>query len=283
MIGEILKAVSDEAMAWMQANTQGGTVLIETDFLNNDSVGDIMPLVLLDMADGVDTSQWLGGATRTDWTFGMNSYAYMPNTYMSDATDYSSSLLNVIDGIRRHFSVRQWLTPGMTDIEDTYGFRFTLGGVNPAKALQKDGLKMGWNIMFESVAIDSLTDSVQPSASVLEYITQTGTISSNQQTATFSLTKNVLIMANTQLQIPANTFIPAIALQTVPGTGTPSVRIGITDGGSEICPDVQPGVFQLITSQYYCEAQTTLYFTYTGPGIINARVDQVRNYLPMSV
>lgn len=175
MIGEILDAVRQECLAFLKDNADPsggvGTVLVETDFKAAKLQTYSMPLVLLDMVDGHETSKWVGGATRVDWLFGFNSYHYMPDETVDDDSGYSPGLLDIIDKIRVHFSagmeLQLWLTPGMTDIFNNYGFQFTLLGVTRAKALNADGLKMGWRLGLDSIAIDTATANVVPSTAVL--------------------------------------------------------------------------------------------------------------------
>lgn len=180
MTGEILKAVSEETKAFLQQSNQGnfpGTVILETDFKSDQMASYAMPLVILDMQDAPETSQYLGGVTRVDWIFGMNSYNYQPDGYLDDATDYSANLLNIIDEIRRHFSLHMWIRAAretdadpmtMPDVEETYGFKFTLSGLTRANPLEKDGLVMGWRIMFDSLSVDEETDSIYPSPQPME-------------------------------------------------------------------------------------------------------------------
>lgn len=184
MIGEILEAVRQEALAFMKANadpitgdgaTSGaGTVIVETDFNDAKRESYSMPLIVLDMVDGHETSQWLGGATRVDWMFGFNSYHYMPDSNIDDESGYSPGLLNIIDKIRSHFStgltLGKWLTQGMPDIFNNYCFKFTLMGVTRAKPLRSDGLVMGWRLGFDSIAIDSSTISTAPSSQPLQKV-----------------------------------------------------------------------------------------------------------------
>lgn len=292
MIGEILNAVINECTTLLNDSTVeggaiGGTVLLETDFLKDDQRAYSMPLVLLDLEDAPESGQWCGGSTRMEWMFGLNSYAYEPDAFNADITDFSTNLLNVIDTIRRHFSLRNWLTTEMTDIEHNYGFRFTLSGLQKAIALQRDGLIIGYRVGFDSIAIDDTTDSVQWSESVLEGLHQAGVEVNNeiydnletndQMTTTYPQTINVGVTpTGATLSVPKNTFVPALALQTA--MGNPSMRIGTTEGGDEIMADTEPGIFQLVTPEFLTEADTVFYFTQTGDGLVNVRVDMIRNY-----
>lgn len=186
MTGEILKAVSEETKAFLQKSNDGnfpGTVILETDFKSDQMASYGMPLVILDMMDAPDMSQYIGGSTRADWIFGMNSYNYQPDGYLDDGTDYSANLLNIIDDIRRHFSNRFWIrdaraddsTPmTMPDIEEVYGFKFTLSGLTRANALERDGMVMGWRIVFDSLSIDEETDNVYPSPEPMEGVDPEG-------------------------------------------------------------------------------------------------------------
>jgi hypothetical protein len=173
MIGEILDAVLKECRALFDGT--GATVILKTDFDSSNLLGYGMPLLLLDMPDGIDTGMYPGGVTHVDWQFAFNSYNYEPDAYVDDKSKYSTSLLNFIDEIRRHFSFEVWKTADMNAIRDQYGFRYTLSGITPADALiDGNGLIMGYKIVFDSIAIDTTTAAVQDSESVLEHVNQLG-------------------------------------------------------------------------------------------------------------
>ena len=168
MIGDILNAVLNECKALLQTMDIAGTLILETDYKSDKLTTYSMPLLILDMIDAPETSQYLGGVTRVDWVFGMNSYNLQPDSYVDDITPWSGSLLDIIDRIRAHFSLGFWLVPtrgedttlpmAMPDILSAYGFKFTLSGLTRANHLDEDGLIMGWRIMFDSIAIDDFTD-----------------------------------------------------------------------------------------------------------------------------
>lgn len=172
MIGAILNAVILECRELLK-NT-GGTVILKTNYKSTDLISYGMPLLLVDLVEAGDTGQYVGGATHADWMFAFNSYNYEPDSYTDDTSGYSANLLNVIDTIRQHFSKGIWLTQGMTDILNNYCFKYTLSGIMPADALDQDGLVMGYRIVFDSIAIDNSTNSVQMSESALEHIAQFG-------------------------------------------------------------------------------------------------------------
>lgn len=174
MTGEILKAVAEEAKAlFQQSDTSGapGTVILETDFNKAKMDNYSMPLLLLDMIDAPEMSQYPGGLKRADWRFGMNTYNYQPDPYLDDETNYSANLQNIIDAVTDHFAARIWLRTArdvnnpddpltMADIEDQYGFRFTLSGLQRATNLNMDGLILGWRVTFDSVAVDDSTKNL---------------------------------------------------------------------------------------------------------------------------
>lgn len=178
MTGEILKAVVNEACAFLAQRKGGkepGTCMIEDDYKDDDQRTYIMPLILIDMMDATDTSQYPGGGTKLDWAFGMNSYAYMPDSYNDDPSSFSTDLLSVIDELRTHFSIGIWLVPpratddepmAIADLLNNFAFVFTLSGLVRAKHLQRDGLVMGWRIVFDSISIDSSTDQLDYEGSV---------------------------------------------------------------------------------------------------------------------
>jgi hypothetical protein len=172
MIGEILDAVLKECRAFTTG--RGATVILKTDFKAANLATYGMPLLLLDVPDGVETGMYHGGVTHADWFFAFNSYNYEPDAYADDTSGYSTGLLDIIDEIRRHFSFEVWLTAGMNDIRTKYGFRYSLTGIMPADALEGDGLVIGYKIGFDSLSIDMETAAVRDSSAVLENVVQQG-------------------------------------------------------------------------------------------------------------
>lgn len=185
MIGDILNAILQETLTLSHTWENYGTILLKTDYKNSKLPDYAMPLIIVDLADGVESMQYPGGLTRMEWEFLFNGYNYSPDGYIDDSTGYSTSLLKIpIDEIRRHFSIGRWVAimpkdnPADPDVyfmdyvRDTYGFRFTFSGVSPADALTEDGLVMGYKIGFDSVSFDDITKAVIASAEVLEEVDQ---------------------------------------------------------------------------------------------------------------
>jgi hypothetical protein len=170
--GDIITAIQAEAQA-LTSDTGAfvGQVILKTDFKDTGEITYTMPLLMLDIMDGPESTPFCGGAHKIDWNFGLDIYNYEPNAYGDDTSGYSGSLLDVIDLVRQHFSLRSWLTAGMTALESNYGFRLTLAGIHKASALKyKDGIIMGYRIHFESMAIDDGTDAVVISTATLEAV-----------------------------------------------------------------------------------------------------------------
>ena len=166
MIGRILQAVIDECKALPIDGV--GTIILKTDYRSSNLESYAMPLLLLDLMEAPESGQYIGALTRMDYIFALNSYNYEPNSGCDPDGGYSTSLLNIIDTIRRHFSYGVWITSEMTDILNSYGFRFTLGGLTPADPLEADGLIMGYKVVFDSISFDVETNDVAPSTAVLE-------------------------------------------------------------------------------------------------------------------
>lgn len=83
------------------------------------------------------------------------------------------------------------------------------------------------------------------------------------------------ISANAQQIIPSDTFLQAIYISAT--AGTPTIRIGTTPNGTDICPDVQPGAFQSVIVQQYFSGGATLYLTLSG-GTVNVRFDVIQDF-----
>lgn len=175
MIGDILNAVMQECRKFL--TDAGGTVILKTDYRASKLPTYTMPLLLVDLLEAPDSLQYPGGIERVDWNFALNIYNYMPDGTIDDTTGYSRNLLDVIDDIRRHFSIGIWLNtsiiPTMVDIETKYNFKFTLSGIVPADALEnEDGLIMGYRIVFDSVGLDDGTNLVSKSTMPLAEVDQ---------------------------------------------------------------------------------------------------------------
>ena len=172
MINDILNAVMQECRAFL--TDKGGSVILKTDYKASNLPTYTMPLILTDLLDASEAFQYPGGRTQLSWMFALNSYANMLDATIDDNSGNSINLLQVIDDIRRHFSIGNWITEGMGNVLNNYCFKFTLSSISPADALNEDGLVMGYKIIFDSVALDTVTDVVQDSVSVVEVVEQVG-------------------------------------------------------------------------------------------------------------
>lgn len=176
MIGEILNAVLQECKALLEGT--GAEVILKTNMKSMVKESYSGNLILVDISDAPDSKQYANGLTQVDWKFGFNSYNYEPDAYVDDATGFSTKLLDFIDTIRQHFTSGlvndAWLTQGMTDIFNQYGFQYTFGGIGVAEAVETDGLIMGYRIDMESTALDEATLSIIDSTSTLQKVQQVG-------------------------------------------------------------------------------------------------------------
>ena len=175
MTGDIIDAIMKESKAI--PDLQVGTVILKTDFKLADIDSYSMPMLLFELLEGGESRQLIGGITRLDYYVALNVYAQAPDQLGDDTTGYSPSLLNIIDTIRVHFSngrLYGWLTQGMTDILNNYGFRFSLGGIVEADALEGDGLLMGKRLVFETISFDMATCNNPQSTSPVTSVAQVG-------------------------------------------------------------------------------------------------------------
>ena len=174
MIADILNAVTQECKQFLSAS--GGTIILKTDYSPKKIEGYTMPLLIIEMLPASEAYQYSGGVSRVDWMFKLNSYNYMPDGMIDDDSGYSRDLLQVIDDIRVHFSVGNWvnttITPTMSDVLSDYCFKFTLSNVQNADPLDGEGLNMGYGIVFDSCGVDVSTGSVQPSTQPLDAVNQ---------------------------------------------------------------------------------------------------------------
>lgn len=162
-LAAILHAVQEECIALVSDKGKfvGGFVLM-TNYHDTGEITYIFPLLILDATNGQDSHEYLGGASSMDWDFRLNVYGYDPNSYGDDHGGSSEANLNPIDIVRTHFSLRNWLTPGMAEIESKYGFKMTYAGSHRALVLKHaDGLALGWAHLWQSAAVDPGTDKVE--------------------------------------------------------------------------------------------------------------------------
>lgn len=103
MTGEILDAVLNEIQALLEGT--GAMVMLKTNFKPGKAPDNTGNFVLLGLPDAEETFQYPGGLTRVDWQWALNSYNYEPDAMHDDKSGYSTSLLNFIDTVRRHFSI----------------------------------------------------------------------------------------------------------------------------------------------------------------------------------
>lgn len=66
-----------------------------------------------------------------------------------------------------------WLTPGMANIFDVYGFQFTLEGVTSADPVDQDGIILGYKIAFDSTSLDNVTLYTEDDVTLIT-VTQVG-------------------------------------------------------------------------------------------------------------
>jgi hypothetical protein len=84
------------------------------------------------------------------------------------------------------------------------------------------------------------------------------------------------ISANSTYIVPADSFVGVISATTA--SGTPTLRIGTTPNGQEIMADQLVGTLAQAMPNEYFAADTILYFTITGGGTVNIRMDILNDY-----
>jgi hypothetical protein len=83
------------------------------------------------------------------------------------------------------------------------------------------------------------------------------------------------VSGNFQQLISGNAYLNAVYISKT--FGTPTIRIGTTPNGEEICPDIQPGDFQSVIVQQYFSGGASLYITLSG-GRVNIRFDLIQSF-----
>lgn len=180
MIDDILDALVKEAQAYVNSiaddNLGTGQVMLATNYKSEELVTYGMPLVILAVPDGSDTSLYPGGLKRADWNANFASYHYMPDPTNDDPSGYAPGLMKIVDLITDHFAAgllqNLWLTQGMRDLFSVYGYQMTLEGIGTADPLGADGLILGWKTNFGSLALFRGTSQSQMSTAPMMTATQ---------------------------------------------------------------------------------------------------------------
>ena len=89
------------------------------------------------------------------------------------------------------------------------------------------------------------------------------------------------VSSNNQASLPYNSFILSITL--IPYSGNtggqiPIIKIGTNPGGEEVMSNSEITGLYFINSGLYSELSQILYFTYSGTGSVNIRIDYQQNY-----
>jgi hypothetical protein len=83
------------------------------------------------------------------------------------------------------------------------------------------------------------------------------------------------VNANRIQAIAANTFVEDISISAT--SGSPTLSIGTTPGGTDLLPATLVGNSLIITAQLYFQNNGNIYFTLSG-GVISYRIDVQSNY-----
>lgn len=100
----------------------------------------------------------------------LNSIVYNGNTFKA------GTYFTCLDGVTTFTTLNgycvgtSWLTQGMVDMFNSYGFQFTLNGISTAENIDDSGLLLGYRIDFESVSLDSATLLTQNNVVLEEFI-----------------------------------------------------------------------------------------------------------------
>lgn len=281
MIGEILNAVLLECRALLEGT--GAEVILKTNLKQMTKENYSGNFILLDVQDAPESLQYPGGLTRMDWKFGFNSYNFEPDAYVDDQTGYATSLLNFIDMIRQHFTNgldnAAWLTQGMTDIFNLFGFQYTFGGVTVAEAVEADGFIMGYKIDMESTALDQGTLAIVDSSSPLQNVVQHQneeiiSIVTSELNSPFPILQNI----NSYMEqiIPGNTFVQSVSMKAV--DGNPYVDLKSTLSDVYIEEGLAIGEFQRVITEIYFPTEGKLIFQVID-GSINVNIQVILNFL----
>jgi len=166
-----------------------------------------------------------------------------------------------------------WLTQGMVDIFNLFGFQLTFKGITTADPLDQTGIIMGYKILFASTALDDKTLYTQEDV-ILNTITQ---LNEDQNVIAITMINRAIdIPQDAVLFIPPDTLFDGIGI--LPTSGNPIISMGFEVGGTEILDNFPLIQFRLVELQQYFEIGTNIFVTLTG-GTVSADIRGIFNYL----
>lgn len=159
MIGQIIEAMSKELQE-LFAET-GCTVVRDTQFRIDQMPIYTVPVIILTVNNSPDEFQYCGGVSAVNLDWNIRAFFYDLNSMLDDDQGFSSDAYNIIDQIRKYIALGSWVTTEMQNLLINYGFKLTLNGSIKETFLQNEGgIIPGYSLTYNSVAIDTETDSV---------------------------------------------------------------------------------------------------------------------------
>jgi hypothetical protein len=140
----------------------GTSVLFDTQFDEVDMPVHTLPCAVLQLSDSPDSEQSIGGATQYQWDWIITVYELITNAEYSPDQGYSTSLIDIIDTVRKHFAKKIWLSQEFIDLATLYSFNMNLNGLTKGQRMKSgNGTIMSFNIHYNSTAIDADTSHTQ--------------------------------------------------------------------------------------------------------------------------
>jgi hypothetical protein len=171
MTGEILQGIIDECKALFEDT--GGTVLFHTQFKPDKLPNYTMPLFIIHVNEAPDSGQMIGGVTRLDWQLAFKTYNYEPNAEVEEDSGYSTSLMDISDTVRQHFSQSNVLTESFLALSSDYNFLMEFAGITEADPIvNNEMITKGYNVNFNCAGIDTDTGLIEMSLEELEEVYQ---------------------------------------------------------------------------------------------------------------
>jgi hypothetical protein len=162
MTGEIVEALGAELKKLFEGT--GTQIIRDSQFKLEDMPVYTAGLVILSLNNANDAQWAIGGATMADWGIGMKCFFYDDNSMLEDDQGATTQAYNIIDTIKNHFEKEDWLSAEMIAMVPLYGFKMMLTGIEKSTELQSQGggIIPGYEISFDTWAIDTATSFVQP-------------------------------------------------------------------------------------------------------------------------
>lgn len=157
MIAKLIRAVTKETKAFRDENFPHGSVYFIFKGLKNKPQTYTTPSVIISIESQEKPSVFIGGANMYFYSF---SFAFMNefnNNGLDDDDNADFELLEIIESLVNHFSVKGWLTQEMKDVAFEDNFNIVFETIQPFDGYHDETGKMvnGFMVKMNTSSIDA--------------------------------------------------------------------------------------------------------------------------------